>query len=242
MPRNRSWRSRITSYPWRGASSRSFSRYRRRPPCLKTGLTVGSPPTPGAWLLPANLMLHTIYLVGKERRGRCLGRDGSSGWRAAGVRHGRAGSSGLERRADAAAAPMICLRRRRAVPLGRCSRPVDHRLMLGIQVHELGQLPGEPAERDVLVAPPLRQFLDAAVGEVHGHPPPSARWPSAVPTRAACSAACAFAEPDAGAELSGRATTSSRRPSSVIRCVARYGQAPMLAGSSWTQVTVTAFG
>src|SRR5579875_1088198 len=170
MPRNRSWRSRITSYPWRGASSRSFSRYRRRPPCLKTGLTVGSPPTPGAWLLPANLMLHTIYLVGKERRGRSLGR------------HGRAGSSGLERRADAAAAPMICLRRRRAVPLGRCSRPVgsvlvvrsrqpgreavDHRLMLGIQVHELGQLPGEPAERDVLVAPPLRQFLDAAVGEV----------------------------------------------------------------------------
>jgi hypothetical protein len=54
---------------------------------------------------------------------------------------------------------------------------------------------------------------------------------------AACSAACTFDFPEAGAELAGRETTEMRRFSSFGKCSAMYGQLPMFAGSSCTHTT-----
>src|SRR5215471_9458806 len=48
--------------------------------------------------------------------------------------------------------------------------PVDGALELGGRIHELPQPVGEPAEADLLVAAPLRELLDAPVGEVHDLP------------------------------------------------------------------------
>src|SRR5215831_5648773 len=49
--------------------------------------------------------------------------------------------------------------------------PVHRRLELGRGIDELPQPLGQPAEADLLAAPPLRKLLDAAVGEVHGLSP-----------------------------------------------------------------------
>src|SRR6516164_3197283 len=48
---------------------------------------------------------------------------------------------------------------------------VDRGLELGCGVHELPQPGGQPAEADLFVATPFREFLDAPVGEVHGLAP-----------------------------------------------------------------------
>src|SRR5258708_37229131 len=71
--------------------------------------------------------------------------------------------------------------------------PIDRRLVLGVLVDEIGQLLGQPAERDILSTAPRGEFLDAAVGEVHGaslasggpirlgpRARPLATWPSPV--------------------------------------------------------------
>ena len=44
---------------------------------------------------------------------------------------------------------------------------VDGRLEFGAEVHEVAQPLGEPGQADLLLAAPVGQFLDAAVGEVH---------------------------------------------------------------------------
>ena len=50
-------------------------------------------------------------------------------------------------------------------------------------------------------------------------------------------AACLAAEPAAGAELGGSEMTLTSRLSTRGSFSAMVGQPPMLAGSSWTQVT-----
>ena len=55
-------------------------------------------------------------------------------------------------------------------------------------------------------------------------------------------AACWAAEPVAGAELAGRDSTPTWRPRCSGSLSAMVGQAPWLAGSSWTQVTDSAPG
>src|ERR1700733_6761401 len=110
---------------------------------------------------------------------------------------------------------------------------VDRRLSLGVLIHEIAQSPGEPADRDLLLAAPVVELLDATVGEVHRGQPACG---SAASRIAACSAACALPEPDAGAELAGRETSVTLRFTTAGRCSAMYGQPPMLAGSSCTQV------
>src|SRR6516225_10374373 len=45
--------------------------------------------------------------------------------------------------------------------------PVHRRLELRRGIHELPQPLGKPAKADLLAAPPLGEFLDAPVGEVH---------------------------------------------------------------------------
>src|ERR1700729_3376745 len=69
-------------------------------------------------------------------------------------------------------------------------QPVDLRLGVRVQVDELAQPLGQPAQRDLVLAAPVGEFLQAAVGEVHraipwisrsrpGVPaPPRAVWPS----------------------------------------------------------------
>ena len=54
------------------------------------------------------------------------------------------------------------------IPSEPHSQPVDGRLVLGMQVDELGQLPAQPGKRHFLFPAPVGQFLDAAIGEVHG--------------------------------------------------------------------------
>jgi hypothetical protein len=54
--------------------------------------------------------------------------------------------------------------------------------------------------------------------------------------------ACLAAEPVAGAELAGSDTTPTSRSSTRGSFSAMVGHAPMLAGSSWTQVTDSAPG
>ena len=54
--------------------------------------------------------------------------------------------------------------------------------------------------------------------------------------------ACMAADPAAGAELAGSDTTPTARLSTRGSFSAMVGQAPMLAGSSCTQVTVSARG
>src|SRR6476646_6959908 len=46
-------------------------------------------------------------------------------------------------------------------------QPLDSGLELGVFVDELLQAPREPLDAQLLVAAPLDEFLDAAVGEVH---------------------------------------------------------------------------
>src|SRR5580700_5852241 len=111
---------------------------------------------------------------------------------------------------------------------------VDGGLEARVEVGEVAQSPGHPGERDLLLTPPVDQLLDAAVGEVHQG--------MAFSSSAVCDAACRAAEPSAGAELGGSDTTSTSRPRCSGSLSARVGQAPMLAGSSWTQVTDSAAG
>ena len=47
------------------------------------------------------------------------------------------------------------------------SQTIHDGLVLWVQVDELGQLLGQPAERDIVIAAPLGKLLDSAVGEVH---------------------------------------------------------------------------
>src|SRR5580698_8660138 len=94
---------------------------------------------------------------------------------------------------------------------------VDRRLGIRVLVHEIPQPLGEPADRDLLLAAPVVEFLDAAVGEVHGGQPVCG---SATSRIMACSAACALPEPDAGAELAGRETSETLRFTTAGRCSA----------------------
>ncbi len=55
-------------------------------------------------------------------------------------------------------------------------------------------------------------------------------------------AACLAADPAAGAELAGSDTTPTSRPRCRGSFSAMLGQAPMFAGSSWTQLTDSAAG
>src|SRR5215469_11880529 len=57
------------------------------------------------------------------------------------------------------------------VPCQPDGQPVDRRFVLRVRVDELGELLGQPGERHRLLAAPLGQFLDAAIGEVHRKPP-----------------------------------------------------------------------
>src|SRR5262249_50968602 len=52
-------------------------------------------------------------------------------------------------------------------PREPAGQPVDRRLRVGVHVDELAQPLRQPAQRDLVVAAPLREFLKAAVGEVH---------------------------------------------------------------------------
>ena len=65
---------------------------------------------------------------------------------------------------------------------------------------------GEPLEGDLLVAAPVDQLLQAAVGEVHG------RQSSAVESRRSSCSLCTLAEPTDGADdhglVTGRMTRS----------------------------------
>ena len=91
-------------------------------------------------------------------------------------------------------------------------QPFHRILQAGIQIDELAQPFGKPAEANLLVAAPLRKFLDTAVREVHGQtaaPAPGAKEAS---MSARCSAACMVAEPTAGAELDCRDTRAIGLP------------------------------
>src|SRR5271156_4039294 len=77
-------------------------------------------------------------------------------------------------------------------------------LEAGVEVDEVAQPFGQPGDADLLVGPPVRPLLDAAVGEGHQG--------MAFSPSAACGAACWAAEPAAGAELAGSDTTSTSRP------------------------------
>src|SRR6185437_3581897 len=96
---------------------------------------------------------------------------------------------------------------------------------------------GEPGHRDLFLAAPLLEFLDAAVGKVHQLP-----WGMAVSMISRWVVACSLAEPPAGAELAGSDSTPTWRPSTRGSFSAMVGQEPMLAGSSCTQVTDSASG
>ena len=50
------------------------------------------------------------------------------------------------------------------------SQTIHDSFVLRVQVYELGQFLGQPAERDIVVAAPLGKLLDPAVGEVHSAP------------------------------------------------------------------------
>src|SRR5690606_722589 len=54
-------------------------------------------------------------------------------------------------------------------------QPVDGRLELGVQVHEVTQPFGQPLHRDLVLAAPLGQLLDAPIREVHRHLPRAQR-------------------------------------------------------------------
>ncbi|SLJ83050.1 Uncharacterised protein [Mycobacteroides abscessus subsp. abscessus] len=61
----------------------------------------------------------------------------------------------------------------------------------------------------------------------------------------ACSTACTFDEPEDGADMARREMRRSlpRRSGSISgRLRPKNGQAPWLAGSSWTQAMSVAFG
>lgn len=57
----------------------------------------------------------------------------------------------------------------RVVPGQVGGEPLDGVLVTGIRVDEAAQPIGEPAERDLLLAPPLGQLLDPTIGEVHAN-------------------------------------------------------------------------
>ena len=104
-------------------------------------------------------------------------------------------------------------------------QPVDGHLEVRVLVDEGLQLTGQPGEADLLVAAPLAQLLDTAVGEVHG------AQPSASVTTWCCSASCTLCEPTAGEAEARRETTRSARPrSSAGRCSAMNGHAPWFCG------------
>src|SRR3954447_19749429 len=63
--------------------------------------------------------------------------------------------------------------------------PFDGHLELRVEVDELLHAVGEPGHRDLLVATPLKELLDAPVGEVHLSRTPAPGAPSAPPC--ACS-------------------------------------------------------
>ena len=89
-------------------------------------------------------------------------------------------------------------------------QPVDGAGVLGGGVEERTHPVGQPGQADLLVAAPLLELLDAAVGEVH-RPPYSAR---ASAMSAFCSTSCTFATPAAGAAMRRRETRRrfGRRP------------------------------
>src|SRR5205823_13906372 len=108
---------------------------------------------------------------------------------------------------------------------------LDRRLELRVQVDEVAQPLGQPLQAHRLLAAPLRQLLDTAVGEVHAQ-----LRGSAASMRAACSASCSFVEPTAGAAADGREIRRSHTPSRGSRRLsAMNDQAPRFAGSSWIQ-------
>src|SRR3954447_692812 len=116
-------------------------------------------------------------------------------------------------------------------------QPLDRHLELRVLVDEGLQLVGQPGEGDLLLAPPVGQLLQAAVGEVHRHSP------KAVATSSRCSTSCTLAEPTAGLAEALRLTRRSVRPPRCSgRLTAMNCQAPMLAGSSCTQTRSVAFG
>src|SRR5690349_6104677 len=112
-------------------------------------------------------------------------------------------------------------------------QPLDGCLELGVEVDEVAEPLGEPGHGDLVLAAPLRELLDAAIGEVHLYCPEG----MAVSMISRWVAACFLAEPAAGAELAGSDITPTSRSSTLGSLSAKVGQAPMLAGSSWTQVT-----
>ena len=87
-------------------------------------------------------------------------------------------------------------------------QPFDRYLELRVEVDERPQLLGEPVERDLLLAAPTGQLLDAAVGEVQG-----GQRSNAAATRFSCSTSCFLCEPVAGEADAIRDTSRSGRVS-----------------------------
>src|SRR6201995_3172155 len=114
-------------------------------------------------------------------------------------------------------------------PGREAGQPVNGDAESGFEVDEVAEPLGEPGHRDLFFAAPLREFLDAAVGEVHVHQLP---WGLAVSMISRWGVACSLAEPLAGAELAGSDTTPTWRPSTRGSFSAMVGQAPMLTSSS----------
>src|SRR5207302_8428571 len=75
---------------------------------------------------------------------------------------------GLSRGFVVAAGPVLVAVLVLRVEPGQPGRqPLDRDLELGIEVDELAQPLGEPGQRDLLLAAPVLELFDAAVGEVH---------------------------------------------------------------------------
>src|SRR5262245_2963073 len=112
-------------------------------------------------------------------------------------------------------------------------KSLDRRLEVRVEVDELAQPLRQPGKRHRLVAAPVVELLDPAIGEVHGRPTQSA---NAVSTSPICCRSCILAEPTAGEEEAGRLIARRIRPPSATgKFRAMNGHGPWLAGSSCTQ-------
>src|SRR4051794_41345382 len=123
-------------------------------------------------------------------------------------------------------------------------QPFDRHLEVGELVDERLQLVGQPGEGDLLLAPPVGQLLQTAIGEVHRGSVGGAHDEKASATSWRCSTSCTLADPTAGLADALRLTRRKVRPCGRCsgRLTAMNCQAPMFIGSSCTQTTSPALG
>ncbi len=109
----------------------------------------------------------------------------------------------------------------------------DGYLEVGELVDERLHLVRQPGEGHLLLAPPVGQLLEPAIGEVHRFVR-GAQEERASATSWRCSTSCTFADPTAGLADARRLTRRNVRPAGRCsgRLTAMNCQAPMFIGSS----------